>query len=54
MILLTGGAGLAIAGEGEMTLAPGDHVFLPAHRRHRVTWTDANAPTVWLAVHVGE
>ena len=54
VILLSGGAGLAIDGEAEMRLAPGDYVFLPAHQRHRVTWTDAERPTVWLAVHVGE
>lgn len=54
VILLTGSAGLMIDGEAEMRLEPGDYVFLPAHRRHRVTRTDATRPTVWLAVHVGE
>ena len=54
VILLSGAAGLVIDGEDEMRLSPGDYVFLPAHTRHRVTWTDAEAPTVWLAVHVGE
>ena len=29
----------------------GDHLHIPAHARHRVVWTDANEPTVWLAVH---
>jgi len=52
--VLAGGAGLVIEGEAEMTLGPGDYVFLPAHTRHRVTWTDADEPTVWLAVHIGE
>ncbi len=54
VILLSGAAGLAIEGEAERRLAPGDYVSLPAHTRHRVTWTDASQPTVWLAVHVGE
>ncbi|MGA7965396.1 MAG: cupin domain-containing protein [Gammaproteobacteria bacterium] len=54
VILLAGAAGLLIEGEDERRLVPGDYVFLPAHTRHRVTWTDAEAPTVWLAVHVGE
>jgi cupin 2 domain-containing protein len=35
------------------TLAPGDHVDIPPHRRHRVEWTDPAQPTVWLAVHYG-
>ncbi|MBS0559344.1 MAG: cupin domain-containing protein [Proteobacteria bacterium] len=51
--LLAGGARLWIEGEGERALAPGDTLLIPAHRRHRVTWTDPEAPTVWLAVHLG-
>lgn len=54
VVVLAGGAGLVIEGEAEMTLSPGDYVFLPAHTRHRVTWTDTGRPTVWLAVHIGE
>ena len=54
VIVLSGAAGLAVEGEAEMQLQPGDYVYLPAHTRHRVTWTDATTPTVWLAVHVGE
>ena len=33
-------------------LAPGDWLEIPAHARHRVEWTDAERPTVWLAVHL--
>ncbi len=54
VIVLAGSAGLLVEGEAERTLAPGDHLLLPAHTRHRVTWTDADKPTVWLAVHFGE
>lgn len=32
-------------------LDAGDHVTIPAHRKHRVAWTDPDGPTVWLAVH---
>ena len=32
-------------------MEPGDHVHIPAHRRHRVEWTDPAQATVWLAVH---
>jgi len=45
---------LVLDGEGERVLLPGDHVLLSAHRRHRVAWTDAEKPTIWLAVHIGE
>jgi cupin 2 domain-containing protein len=53
---------LVVAGAAEILLenedAPrsmtaGDYLFIPAHVRHRVTVTDLNRPTVWLAVHVG-
>ena len=52
VILLQGAAGLLIEGEdAPRTLGLGDHVELPAHVRHRVEWTLADPPTVWLAVH---
>lgn len=52
VILLKGGAGLRIEGEPEViTLKPGDHVYLPAHLKHRVEWTAPAEETVWLALH---
>ena len=52
VIVLGGSAGLMIEGEsGPRILAPGDYIELPPHVRHRVEWTDADEPTVWLAVH---
>jgi len=54
VVVLAGSAGLAIEGQVEVTLGPGDYVNLPAHTRHRVAWTNADEPTVWLAVHIGE
>jgi cupin 2 domain-containing protein len=53
VIVLSGSAGLRIEGEGDVrTLLPGDYIELPAHTKHRVDWTDAEGPTVWLAVHL--
>ncbi|HEX3175465.1 MAG TPA: cupin domain-containing protein [Methylomirabilota bacterium] len=52
VVVLRGRARLRIDGEPEpRDLWPGDHLLLPAHRRHRVEWTDDAGPTVWLAVH---
>jgi cupin 2 domain-containing protein len=52
VIVLSGSAGLQFDGEAEpRTLKVGDHVFIPAHARHRVAWTDPAQLTVWLAVH---
>jgi cupin 2 domain-containing protein len=52
VLVLAGSAGLLIEGEAApRTMQPGDYVHIPAHCRHRVAWTDAERPTVWLAVH---
>lgn len=54
VVLLTGSAALLIEGEdAPRVLSPGDYVEIPPHVRHRVEWTDADRPTVWLAVHGG-
>jgi cupin 2 domain-containing protein len=53
VLVLSGRARLTIEGEvQDRALGPGDSVFLPAHCRHRVAWTEPGAPTVWLAVFV--
>jgi len=50
VVLLSGSAGLLFEGESEpLVLSPGDSVQIPAHRRHRVEWTEEK--TVWLALH---
>ncbi len=51
VLLVAGRAGLTLEGDPSATLKPGDHLLIPAHRRHRVDWTET--PTVWLAVHIG-
>ncbi|WP_078083841.1 cupin domain-containing protein [Microbulbifer mangrovi] len=59
VILLQGAARILLetpgdaANEGamrEVRLAPGDYLNIPAHCRHRVSWTDPQQQTVWLAV----
>ncbi|MEM7354424.1 MAG: cupin domain-containing protein [Acidobacteriota bacterium] len=51
VLLIRGRAGLEIEGEAVRALGPGDWVDIPAHVRHRVAWTAADEPTVWLAIH---
>jgi cupin 2 domain-containing protein len=51
VVLLTGSACLRFEAEPDLVLRAGDHLFIPAHRRHRVEWTDPTRPTVWLALH---
>ncbi len=53
VLVVAGAACLLIAGEErERELASGDWLLLPAHCRHRVTWTETDPPTVWLAIHL--
>jgi len=52
VMVLQGRADILFEGDREaITLTPGDHVHIAAHRRHRVTRTDDKQPTIWLAVH---
>lgn len=54
VLLVAGAARLWLEGAAEVALGPGDHLLIPAGRRHRVTWTDPERPTVWLAIHLDE
>lgn len=52
VVVLSGAAAVLLEGEQQpRVLKPGDHLQLDAHVRHRVEWTSATEPTVWLAVH---
>ena len=50
VLLLQGAARLRFE-EGDMEMTPGSFIDIPAHRRHRVEWTDPNQSTIWLAIH---
>lgn len=50
-VLVVQGEGvLEFEGGEEVRLATGDYVNIPAHKKHRVTWTDPDKETIWLAV----
>ena len=52
VILLSGSAGLKFEDIEEIIeLSPGDYMNIPAHKKHRVEWTDKDTETVWLALH---
>jgi cupin 2 domain-containing protein len=52
VLVVAGAARLRIEDEpDDRQLGSGDWVLLPAHCRHRVTWTQAEPPTIWLAIH---
>jgi cupin 2 domain-containing protein len=52
VLVLAGSAGLLFDGEKQSRrLRTGDYTLIPAGCRHRVTWTDPDDTTVWLAIH---
>ena len=51
VIVLRGAARLRIEPDEIVEMREGSFVNIPAHKRHRVEWTDPNQVTVWLAVH---
>lgn len=54
VILLEGAARLLFADcEKPVSLKPGDHIFIPAHSKHRLEWTHPDQQTIWLAVFIG-
>ena len=51
VVVLKGRAKIQVADQEPLEeLGPGDFLFLSAHRRHRVEWTDPEEETIWLAV----
>jgi len=50
VVLLAGAARLRFADGEVVALGPGDWLDIAPHHRHRVEWTQPDAPTVWLAV----
>jgi cupin 2 domain-containing protein len=52
VVVLSGSASIDFEYGDPVSLAPGDYLLIPAHRRHRVAFTHPALPTVWLAIHV--
>ena len=50
-VLVLRGFGMIEYQDGtQIMLAPGDHLHIPPHVRHRVSQTSRQEPTLWLAV----
>ena len=51
-VLVLQGAGTILFDDGrEVTLQKWDYLHIPAHVRHKVSWTAPDEQTLWLAVH---
>lgn len=51
VLLLTGRAVIRFESDETIELLPGDYLFIPAHRKHRVEFTSADPDCIWLAIH---
>lgn len=52
VLVLKGRGGLIFEDTNDIIeMNPGDYIHIPAHRRHRVAWTDTTQETIWLAIH---
>ena len=51
VLVLKGEAVLLLEDEQTVNLKAGDFINIPAHKKHRVEWTDPDSETIWLAVH---
>jgi len=51
VIVLKGEAILSFEHKENVKLNAGDYINIPAFKKHKVSWTLANAETIWLAVH---
>ena len=50
VVLIQGQAELEYENGDKVRLIAGDHVLIPAHVRHRVTYTSEEPPCIWIAV----
>ena len=53
VILLEGAATITFEDGKETNLDKGDYLNIPAHAKHKVSWTDPSRETIWLAVFYG-
>ena len=51
LIVLRGAAILSFVDKSSVNLKAGDHINISAHEKHRVSWTDPDTETIWLAIH---
>ncbi|MBW6488668.1 cupin domain-containing protein [Sulfurimonas sp.] len=51
VILLQGEAIISFLNGNEVRLKAGDYINIPAHKKHRVSWTKPEEESVWLAVY---
>ena len=51
VIVLKGAATILFESNVSVSLKKGDYLNIKAHQKHKVTWSDPDIETIWLAVH---
>lgn len=51
VFLLKGCAEISFEDLTSIKLFPGDFINIPAHKKHKVVYTDNKQKTIWLAIH---
>lgn len=52
VLLLQGQACLEFEDTRQIEMRTGDYLLIPAHCKHRVKWTQPDADSIWLAIHM--
>jgi len=50
VIVLQGEAIISFKDDTDKHLGIGDHIHIPAHTKHKVSWTTPKIETIWIAV----
>ena len=50
VIVLKGEAILSFEDDNQVHLKSGEYIDIPAHKKHKVSWTKPDEETIWLAV----
>jgi len=51
VIVLQGEAIISFEDDADKHLGIGDHIHIPVHTKHKVSWTTPKIETIWIAVH---
>lgn len=54
VIILKGEAIISFETEEEVILGVGHYINIPAKTKHKVSWTNPETETIWLAIHYGK
>lgn len=50
VVLLQGNATICYENKTEISLYQGDTLYIPAHQKHKVSFTSTHPPCIWLAI----